>query len=68
MLTFAAKSKSFFFLGSCFRLFAKNSLISLADIPIMGSFELEALPLVTGGGLDWIAGWTGFKGWGAGGS
>lgn len=66
MLTFVAKSKSLFFLGSCFRLLARNSLISFADIPITGSLELVALPLVTG--LGWAAGWTGFMGWGAGGS
>lgn len=70
MLTFVAKSKSLFFLGSCLRLLARNSLISFADMPIIGSLELVALPLVTGLGwaAGWAAGWTGFMGWGAGGS
>lgn len=70
MLTFVAKSKSLFFLGSCLRLLARNSLISFADMPIIGSLELVALPLVTGAGwaAGWAAGWTGFMGWGAGGS
>lgn len=55
MLTLVAKSICLLFLGSCFLLLAKYSLISLADIPIIGSLELDAVPLATGWGA-WVAG------------